>query len=120
MCEINVCCESLFICLVLFFFTFCLFAFRKEILHFVHTSNRVGNKIINARNLCCYIAAFVFTCFRRTDDRITLFRPETIVASFLHLMMLFYKVIMNHSSKRQFVVLLYCNKITIHRILHQS
>ena len=34
------------------------------------------------------------------------FRPETIIANFLHLMMLICKVFINHFSKRQFVVLL--------------
>ena len=32
--------------------------------------------------------------------------PETIFANFLHLMVLFFKVIFNHTSKSQFVVLL--------------
>ena len=43
------------------------------------------------------------------EGRVTVFWPETIVVNFLHLMMLFYKVIINHVSKRQFVVLLCCN-----------
>ena len=33
------------------------------------------------------------------------FRPEPIVATFLHLMVLFFKVLSNHSSKRQFLLL---------------
>ena len=33
------------------------------------------------------------------------FRPETSVASFLHLMVLFFKVLLNHTSKCRFLVL---------------
>ena len=51
---------------------------------------------------CCYILALVLTCFRLKKGRATFFRPETIVASFLHLMVLSFKVLLNHSSKRQF------------------
>ena len=57
---------------------------------------------------CCFISALVLTCFRLTKGRATSFQPETIVASFLHLMLLFYKVIFKHTSKRQFVVLHFC------------
>ena len=32
------------------------------------------------------------------------FLPETIVANFLHFMLLFFKVLLNHSSKHQFLV----------------
>ena len=81
---------------------------------------------------CCYISAFVLTCFHLTKHRATLFRRETNVAvifrhslltcfrltkgramffsntaSFLHLMVVFFKVIFNYTSKRQFVVLLF-------------
>ena len=42
-----------------------------------------------------YISALVLTCFRLTKGRATFFRPETIVASFLHLMVLFLKVLFN-------------------------
>ena len=55
--------------------------------------------------LCCYFSALVLTCFRLKKGRAAFFRPETIVASFLHLMVLFFKVLLNHSSKRQFLVL---------------
>ena len=44
------------------------------------------------------ISAQVLTCYRLTKDRATLFRPETTVASFLHLMVLFFKVKINHPS----------------------
>ena len=37
------------------------------------------------------------------------FRPETIVASFLHLMALLFKALLNHNSKRQFLAL-HCRK----------
>ena len=42
-----------------------------------------------------YTSAFVLTCFRLTKDRATYFRPETIVVSFLHLMVLLFKVLLN-------------------------
>ena len=41
---------------------------------------------------CCYISALVLSCFRLKKDRATFFRPETIVASFLHSMLLLPKV----------------------------
>ena len=56
----------------------------------------------------CYISPLVFTCFRMMKGRATFFPPETIVVSFLHLMMLFYKVIFNYTLKRQSVVLHFC------------
>ena len=40
-------------------------------------------------------------------DHAIFFQPETIVVSFLHLMVLFFKVIFNHTSKRQSLVLLF-------------
>ena len=46
---------------------------------------------------CCNILALVLTFFRLTKGCATYFRPETIVTSFLHLMLLFYKVIFNHT-----------------------
>ena len=59
-----------------------------------------------------YISALVLTCFRLKKGRAMFFRPETIVVSFLHLMVLFFKVLLNHSSKRQFLVLhwIHCQK----------
>ena len=51
----------------------------------------------------CYVAALVLTCFRLTTGRPTFYPPETIVASFLHLMVLFLKLIFNYALKRQFV-----------------
>ena len=35
---------------------------------------------------CCYITALVLTSHRLTNGRAKFFRPETIVASFLHLL----------------------------------
>ena len=50
------------------------------------------------RNNCFgYISALVLTCFRLKKGRATFFRPETIVASFLHSMVLLPKVLLNHS-----------------------
>ena len=52
------------------------------------------------------ISALVLTYFR-LKVRATFFQHETVVASFLHLVALYFKVIFNHTSKRQFVVLHY-------------
>ena len=54
----------------------------------------------------CYISALVLSCFRLTKGRATYFRPEIIVASFLHLMVLLFKVLLIDSD--------YCKKIVIH------
>ena len=43
-----------------------------------------------------HISALVLTCFRLTKGQAVFFRPETIVASFLHLMVLLSKVLLNH------------------------
>ena len=48
--------------------------------------------------------ALVLAYFRLEKGRATFSRPETIVASFLHLMVLSFKAIFNRTSKRQFVV----------------
>ena len=42
------------------------------------------------------ISALVLICFRLKKGRAAFFRPETIVASFLHLMVLFFKMLLNH------------------------
>ena len=44
-------------------------------------------------------SVLVLTCFRLTKGPVTFFRPETTVASFLHYMVLLFKVLLNHSSK---------------------
>ena len=49
---------------------------------------------------CCYISALVLTCFRLKKDRAAFFRPETIVASFLHPMVLLFKVLFNNSLEQ--------------------
>ena len=49
--------------------------------------------------------ALVLTFFRLTKSRAMYFRPETIVESFLRLMVLLFKVLLNHTLKRQFCVL---------------
>ena len=54
---------------------------------------------------CCCISALVLNSFRLKKGRATFFRPENIVASFLHSMVLLPKVLLNNSWKRQFVVL---------------
>ena len=48
---------------------------------------------------CCYFAALVLIYFCLTKDRDTLFRPETIVQSFLYLMVLICKTFINHCFK---------------------
>ena len=57
----------------------------------------------NSRNITatylvrsCYILAFVLTCFRLTKGRNAYFRPKTIVANFLHLIVLLFKMLFNH------------------------
>ena len=47
---------------------------------------------------CCYILALVLTCYRLKKGRATFFRPETIVASFLHVTVFLPKVLFNHSK----------------------
>ena len=44
---------------------------------------------------CCYIPALVLTCFYPTKGHAMYF--QTIVASFLHLMVLFFKVLLNQA-----------------------
>ena len=39
---------------------------------------------------------------------VTFFRPETNIGNVMHLMVLFCKMVMDHSSKHQFVVFLCC------------
>ena len=45
----------------------------------------------------CYISALMFNCFFLTKSRVTYFQPETTVASFLHFMVLLFKVLLNHT-----------------------
>ena len=54
---------------------------------------------------CCFFSVLVLTCYRLMKGRATFYRPETIVASLFLLMVLSFKVILNHTSKHQFVVL---------------
>ena len=49
-----------------------------------------------------YISALVLNCFRLKKGRATIFRPETIVASFLHSMVLLPKVLFNHKRQSLF------------------
>ena len=50
-------------------------------------------------------ATFWHSCFRLTKGRAMFLWPKTIVVSFLHHMVLFFKMLLNRSSKRQFLVL---------------
>ena len=54
---------------------------------------------------CCYISALALACFRMTRGRATCFQPETIVTSPLHLLVLLFRVLFNHTWKHQFVML---------------
>ena len=49
--------------------------------------------------------ALILTCFHMTNGCVTFFLSKTIVVSFLHLVVLFCKLIFNHTLKHQFVVL---------------
>ena len=71
-----------------------------------HECRNITATYCNVLVRCCYILAFMLTCFHLTKGRAIFFRPETIVASFLHLMALFFNVMVNHTSKHQFVTLL--------------
>ena len=56
-------------------------------------NNRFGSKIRNMAR----ISVLAPSCFHCKKGRVTFFRPEKIVASFLHLMVLFFKVISIHT-----------------------
>ena len=47
----------------------------------------------------------MLTGFLLMKGRIKIFRPKTIVVSFLHLMVLLFKVLLNRTSKHQFLML---------------
>ena len=76
---------------------------------------------------CCYISALVLNCFRLTKSRAMYFRPETILASFLHVMVLLFKVLFNHlryisyfqnpSLKTRFFFFFFKEVMTIHKNL---
>ena len=53
---------------------------------------------------CCYISSLVLNCFRLKKGRVTFFWPETIVANFLHSMVLLHKVLFNHTIFRYFKI----------------
>ena len=55
---------------------------------------------------CCYFSALVLIYCRLMKGRVTFFRPETIVASSFHRMVLISKVFTIYFSKRSCVVLL--------------
>ena len=59
---------------------------------------------------CCYILALVLACFLLMKGCTLIFWPKTISASFLHVMVLFFKMKFNHSSECQFV-LLHCHTL---------
>ena len=61
--------------------------------------------------IATYIAALVFICLLLVKSCVTFFRPQIIVVSLFHLMAFCYKVINNHTSKHQFVVLVMYKKM---------
>ena len=50
-------------------------------------------KVTDTCTLLFLFSTLVLTCYRLKKGRATFFRPKTIVASFLHLMVLSFKVI---------------------------
>ena len=67
-----------------------------------HSAHR--NKLITYH--CCYFPTLVFTYFCLMKGVVTFFRSETIVSNFLCLMLLIFKVSINHFPKCQFEALL--------------
>ena len=59
-------------------------------------SKKVKQEYLKIRGVI--YSALVLTCFCLTKGHATFFRPETIVVSLLHLMVLFFKVIFNYNS----------------------
>ena len=71
----------------------------------VLNNRKVETKLLNILYLillcsnvlrCCYISSLVLTSFRLKKGRVSYFRPDTIVTSFLHLMVLLFKVLLYH------------------------
>ena len=69
--------------------------------HFVKLHHKMQETCKNCFGLkisstsCCYILGLMLTCFCLTKGLVAFFQPETIVASFLHLMVLFSKKLIN-------------------------
>ena len=74
-----------------------------------NVANLQQNSILHHND---YLAVLALTCFCLTNWRVTFFRQETTVASFLN-MVLFCKVVINHTSKCQFVMLLCCTRMAL-------
>ena len=55
---------------------------------------------------CCYIVALVLIYFRITKGHATFFQPETIVESFMHLVVLLYKIIIDQFYSNGFKILI--------------
>ena len=53
---------------------------------------------VAVNKLCCYISTLGLTCILLMKSRFIFIHSEIILASFLYLMMLFYKVIISHKS----------------------
>ena len=78
------------------------------------------NIVIKPIIRCNFISVFVLTCSRLTKGRATFFQAQLFLASFLHLLMLFFKMIFSHTSKRQFVVLHFLHSIEAELLLSEK
>ena len=63
--------------------------FRLHTVYNKYEMKKIGNQTREKSQRCCYISALALSCFHK--GRATFFRPETIVGSFLHLIMLLFK-----------------------------
>ena len=61
---------------------------------------------------CCYFTVLILSYFCLTKVRIMVLRLETIVKSFLHLKVLICEDLINHFSKRFFMMLLFVYSFT--------
>ena len=64
-----------------------------------------------SKKCCCYFAVFVLIYFLLTNDRVTYFRGETIVASFLHLIVFICKMFINRTWNIKFLIYIYIKKM---------
>ena len=65
---------------------------------FFETEKLSNAAVAQPQQRCCYFSALVLTCFRLKKGHATFYKPETIVASLLLLMVLSFKVIFTHST----------------------
>ena len=86
--------------------------------NFLSCSNKL--KIFHCIWCCTFMCNVVLmlTCFFLKNGYIMFFWSETIVPIFLHLMVLFYKVLINHTLKYQLVMILCCILLLIRDFQH--